>query len=194
MCKFDLLGSCNDEKCRYWHYKDTCSSKIEDLVQNLVSYDPTFYDATDDMSIETKKKLLHSFTQQFVAQYSGKISSEEHLLILWNEMKEKRKENKKPVYECVEFSPTRNIAENNEKLNEKESENLPIQFKSQIKNTLYKVKTKSAKKFKENETSERYVILLQYYNYKHFDDFYSFIRLTEKVLYSYTLGSKNTVL
>lgn len=169
MCKFDLLGSCNDEKCRYWHYEDACSSKIEDLIKNLVSYDPTFYDATDDMSIETKKKLLHSFTQQFVAQYSGKISSEEHLLILWNKMKEKRKENKKPVYECVEFLPTKNLFENNDKdlnqITENDSGNSPIQFKSQIENTLYKVKTKLGKKSKENETSERYIItskLLKY--------------------------------
>ena len=158
MCKFDLLGSCNDEKCCYWHYKDTCSSRIEDLIQNLVSYDPTFFDATNDMSVETKKKLLHSFTQQFVAQYSGKISSDEHLLILWNKMKEKRKENKKPVYECVEFSPTKNLIESNDKDSQKlnvEDENSPIQFKSQI-NTLYKVKTKSAKKSKKvNQAFER---------------------------------------
>lgn len=162
MCKFDLLGSCNDESCRYWHFKDTCSSSIEDLIQNLVAYDLSFFDATGDMSMETKQKLLHSFTQQFAAQYSGKMSAEEHLLILWNKMKEKRKENKKPVYECVKFSPPaiKFISEKKDKVLSELEEKTPIQFKSQSRDTLYKVKMKSVKTSKQaSQMFERYVSL-----------------------------------
>ena len=164
MCKYDLLGSCNDEKCRYWHFNDSCELNVEELIENLVTYDPSFFDATNEMSMDTKLKLLHSFTQQFINQYSSnnKISTDEHLLILWNKMKEKRKGNKLPVYECVSFEKRELPMNNNNNAQTKDEmtdgENSEsVDFKSkQYDQTFYRVKNKPNKRVdKVSQLSER---------------------------------------
>lgn len=157
-CKFDLLGSCNDSKCRFWHFNETSELSVEDLIQDLVAYDPSFFDATDKMSGETKEKLLHSFTQQFVTEYGGKISTEEQLLILWNKMRESRKSNRIPVYECVTFQRRdwfrldRTKSQQQKPALAKDDDLVGLtglQYNSQVSDSFYRLKKNSRKK-KEN--------------------------------------------
>lgn len=103
LCKYDVQGTCNDDKCSYWHFKDACALSANDILCDLVSYDLFVFDASPSMGVETKQKLLHSFIQQFETQYSGKMSADEVLLLLWNQLKENRKSRKIPIYECVNF-------------------------------------------------------------------------------------------
>ena len=98
-----MSGKCNDEKCSFWHYKSTCELSAEEIICDLVAYDLVVFDATPTMSSETKQKLLRSFTQQFITQYTGKMSSDEQLLLLWNQLKENRKSRKIPTNQCITF-------------------------------------------------------------------------------------------
>ncbi|XP_057312584.1 zinc finger C3H1 domain-containing protein-like isoform X2 [Hydractinia symbiolongicarpus] len=104
MCKFDLLGTCNDNKCFYWHFKEKCQLSSDDIIKDLVAYDFRSFNATVEMSGEKKRKLLESFTKQFTDHYSGKMSSDEKLLLLWNQLKETRHSRKETVYECITFN------------------------------------------------------------------------------------------
>ncbi|XP_066910369.1 zinc finger C3H1 domain-containing protein-like [Clytia hemisphaerica] len=186
MCKYDLLGSCNDEKCRYWHFNDSCELNVEELIESLVTYDSSFFDATDQMSMDIKLKLLHSFTQQFINQYSSnsKISTDEHLLILWNKMKERRKASKLPVYECVSFEKrdlplnTNNNAQAKDGIADGENSE-SIGFKSkQFNETFYRVKNKATKRVdKVSQLSESQEI-------RYFSNVYQTVEIMEKSLES----------
>jgi len=129
---------------------------VEDLIQDLVAYDPSFFDATDKMSGETKEKLLHSFTQQFVTEYGSKISTEEQLLILWNKMRESRKSKRIPVYECITFQ-RRDWFRLDRAKSQQQKPGLPtdkgmvdvgltgLQYNSQMDDSFYRLKNKKKK-------------------------------------------------
>ena len=104
MCKYEVFGTCNDKLCKCWHFKDKCSLDQIDLINDLVSYEPGMFEADKIDSIEKKRYLLSLFTKDFVAQYSGKMSSEEQLLLLWNQLKEFRRSKNQASHECISFN------------------------------------------------------------------------------------------
>ncbi|XP_065670445.1 zinc finger C3H1 domain-containing protein isoform X3 [Hydra vulgaris] len=104
MCKYEVFGTCNDKLCTCWHFKDKCSLDQINLVKDLVSYEPSMFDADKVASNEKKQYLLSMFTKKFLSQYSGKISSEEQLLILWNQIRQFRRSKKEASFESISFN------------------------------------------------------------------------------------------
>lgn len=152
MCKYDLLGTCNDSNCSYWHFKDKCNLSTDDIIKDLVAYDLHAFNATTEMSDEKKRKLLDSFTRQFHEQYSGKMSSDEKLLLLWNQLKETRRWRNETTYECIQFQKRNWFLNKNadNTLNDKQS------VEQYVSSSLvYLLKKKNGKPDETGEYSER---------------------------------------
>lgn len=161
MCKFDLLGTCNDNKCSYWHFKEKCQLSSDDIIKDLMAYDFRAFNATVEMSGEKKRKLLESFTKQFTDHYSGKMSSDEKLLLLWNQLKETRHSRKETVYECITFNKRDWLTSNkNATINFSVSDQQAVEQYT-ANNPVYHLKKKKKKSEESNvgETAERCVSL-----------------------------------
>ena len=103
LCKYDIAGLCNDPKCAFTHFKDSCELTTSQTICDLASYYPEVFRATYDMSADMKQKLLQMFVTQFEEQYGAKMSTDEKVLFLWNQLKEVRRARKEPMYACVNF-------------------------------------------------------------------------------------------
>ena len=99
MCKFELLGVCNDRKCIYQHIRDVRLSK-EELVQDLVSYQPTLAGCTAaDLSVvdETRPELqetisgkVSEYARNLMQTFGGKIKDEELFALTTHKVNQER--------------------------------------------------------------------------------------------------------
>ena len=99
MCKFELLGVCNDPNCPYQHIRDVRLSG-EELVRDLISYQPTLAGcAAVDLSVvdESQPELqeaisgkVSKYARKLVQTYSGKIKDEELYALTTHKVNQER--------------------------------------------------------------------------------------------------------
>ena len=99
MCKFELLGVCNDPKCPYQHFRDVNLSR-EELVQDIISYQPTLAGCTEsELSVvdESLPELqdaisgkVSGYARSFMQSYGGKITDEELYALTTHKVNQER--------------------------------------------------------------------------------------------------------
>ena len=90
MCRFELLGCCNDPDCPAQHFKDINLSK-EEMARDLVSYCPTLAGCSEDVSFvddslpETQQKIstkVDLYAKGLCDSFSAKLSEEQLCLYI----------------------------------------------------------------------------------------------------------------
>jgi len=87
MCKFDILGKCNDPKCSKQHFRDIKLSKTE-LVEDIAAYNPlpdtsstggggTSKTSSSETGLSTSGSRFSPLAEDLIKTYSGKISDEQ---------------------------------------------------------------------------------------------------------------------
>ena len=93
MCKFDILGKCNDQKCGGQHFRDIALSKSE-LIEDLVAYAPSLSQGSPSNSpasggksattakrskagLEDRSGRALTYAENLIATFSGKVSDDQ---------------------------------------------------------------------------------------------------------------------
>jgi len=99
LCQFELTGTCSDNSCTSQHLRDISMSK-EEITRDVTSNCPSLvgcnekeladYSVASDIDRDRVTGKFESYAENFVKQYSGKVSEEEFWKILVHEMKQER--------------------------------------------------------------------------------------------------------
>lgn len=90
MCRFELLGCCNDSDCPAQHFKDIKLSK-EEVAKDLVSYCPALAGCSDDVSFiddslpESQQQIstkVDLYAKSLCDSFSAKLSDEQLCLYI----------------------------------------------------------------------------------------------------------------
>ena len=117
LCQYELTGTCSDSSCTSQHLRDISMSK-EEITQEVMFNSPSLvgcsakelagYSVASDVEKDRLAGKFTSYAENFVKQYSGKVSEEDFWKILLHEVKQeqlKSKDKKELIpFDCNFFS------------------------------------------------------------------------------------------
>ena len=86
ICPYDSTGTCLDNECKKQHISNTSTLKDDQLLVDLIQYEPKIANITPNESPETKNKKIDSFIARLKQKYTNKISNEQLALLLINDI------------------------------------------------------------------------------------------------------------
>ena len=104
LCHYDLSGKCLDENCKSQHASNVFKLSEDELLQDLIAYEPSIACIVNGDLVDTKKSKINKCITRLREQYKNKMSIDQLALLLINSIKEIRREKSEQKSNCYYYN------------------------------------------------------------------------------------------
>ncbi|XP_065052847.1 zinc finger C3H1 domain-containing protein-like [Rhopilema esculentum] len=92
VCPYDWSGKCLDKTCNKQHASEAFSLTDDELLQDLILYEPRIADISAKDSLKLKREKITTFVKRLREKYGSKMTIDHLIVLLIHDIKELRKQ------------------------------------------------------------------------------------------------------